>query len=385
MTGTAADLTRIRAEVGAALDDFVGRQCGNLASISADLLPCADAITELVVGGKRLRPAFCYWGWRALGGADGRPIFAAAASLELLHASALVHDDVMDGSDTRRGQPAVHRRFAGQHAAARWRGSADGFGSGAAILVGDLLLAWTDEMLRASGLPRAAVTRGLAVLDSMRTEVFAGQFLDLVAQASGTSAVDAAMRVVTYKSAKYTVERPLHLGAALAGPAGPGGERGRDAGHGSPPGQEPPGRGGEQNGDAAVTRAFTGYGIPVGIAFQLRDDILGVFGDPARTGKPVSDDLREGKRTVLLAIARERSGQRQSRLLDRSVGDPGLSQDAADEVRAVITSTGALAECEQMIDGHVKEALSALDAAPITAEAKDALADLAVAATARKA
>ncbi|HXP18798.1 MAG TPA: polyprenyl synthetase family protein [Streptosporangiaceae bacterium] len=385
MAGTDADLTRIRAEVGAALDDFIGRQCGSLASISGDLVPCADAITELMVGGKRLRPAFCYWGWRALGGADGPPIFAAAAALELLHASALVHDDVMDASDTRRGQPAVHRRFAAQHAAAGWRGSADSFGSGAAILVGDLLLAWTDEMLRASGLPPAAVRRGLAVLDSMRTEVFAGQFLDLVAQASSASAVDAAMVVVTYKSAKYTVERPLHLGAALASAPGQvGSERGRHPDRGGSRGKGHPGPGSRRNGGMAVNHAFSGYGIPVGIAFQLRDDILGVFGDPARTGKPVSDDLREGKRTVLLAIARERSGHRQSRVLDRSVGDPGLSEDTADEVRAVITGTGALAECEQLIDGYVKEGLSALDAAPITAEAKDALADLAIAATARK-
>jgi len=361
MSVGAADLTRIRTGVGGALDEFIARQRRDLAGISADLLPCVDAITDLLTGGKRLRAAFCYWGWRACGGADCPEIFAAAAALELLHASALVHDDVMDASDTRRGQPAAHRRFAAGHVAAGWRGSADAFGSGAAILIGDLLLAWTDEMLRASGLGPAAVWRGLRELDAMRTEVFAGQFLDLVAQASGSSAVDSALRVVTYKSAKYTVERPLHLGAALAGPPAA-----RVAGGGT----------GQRD-------ALTGYGIPIGIAFQLRDDILGVFGDPARTGKPVIDDLREGKRTVLLAIARERADSVRSAVLDRAIGDQRLTEADAEQVRGIITGTDALAECEAMIEVNVKQALAALDSAPITPASKSALADLAVAATAR--
>jgi geranylgeranyl diphosphate synthase, type I len=359
MASSPGDLNRIRSAVGAALDDFIGRQRASLTEISSDLGPCADAVTDLLAGGKRLRAAFCYWGWRACGGADEPAIFAAAAALELLHASALVHDDVMDASDTRRGQPSVHERFAAAHRAARWRGSSGRFGAGAAILVGDLLLAWTDEMLRTSGLASGSVWRGLAVLDAMRTEVFAGQFLDLVGQASASSATQSALRVVTYKSAKYTVERPLQLGAAL--------------------------QAGEADGlnHQAVSAGFTGYGIPLGIAFQLRDDILGVFGDPARTGKPVIDDLREGKRTVMLAIARERADRAQCEVLDRWIGDPDLTESAAGRIRAVITGTGALADCEQMISVNVKEALAALDAAPITSESKSALADLAVAATSR--
>jgi len=369
-----ADMPRIRSEVGAALAVFIGRQRQDLGRISPDLLPCVDAIDDLLAGGKRLRAGFCYWGWRACGGPDGREIFAAAAALELLHASALVHDDVMDASDTRRGQPAVHRRFAARHAASGWRGSAADFGAGAAILIGDLLLAWTDEMLRASGLAPDAVWRGLGELDAMRTEVFSGQFLDLVGQASGASALDSALQVVIYKSAKYTVERPLHLGAELACATRPGtAGAGRGAGD---PGRDYADR-------LAARQAFTDYGVPIGIAFQLRDDILGVFGDPARTGKPVIDDLREGKRTVMLAIARERADAGQAAVLDRAVGDPLLSEKGACQVRAVITGTGALAECEAMIDRNVKDALAALDSAPITAESKSALADLAVAATAR--
>jgi len=357
----------VREQVGRALADFLGRQRAVLAGIDPDLLPGLDVAGRLLAGGKRLRPAFCYWGWRAAGGpdaaADGR-ILTAAAALELLHVSALVHDDVMDRSDTRRGQPAVHSVFAARHAAGGWRGSADSFGTGAAILLGDLLLAWTGELLRASGLPAAALRRGQAVLDAMCTEMIAGQYLDLLGQAAGPGTVESALAVVRYKSAKYTVERPLLLGAALA-PAVTGATGNTaETGH-------------------RVAAACSAYGIPLGVAFQLRDDVLGVFGDPAETGKPVIGDLREGKRTVLVAMARDRADTAQASILDRHLGQPQLDEAAAAQVRAVLTGTGALAACEQLIRDSVREALAALTAAPFTDEAKTALAALAATATDR--
>src|ERR1700729_1344453 len=201
-----AGLPEIRARVGRALDDFLDRQRDALGGIGADMLPWMDAITGLLASGKRLRPAFCYWGWRAAGGADEPGIHAAAAALELLHASALVHDDLMDASDTRRGQPSVHRRFAGRHAGGGWRGPGDAFGAGAAILVGDLLLAWTGQMFHGSGLPPEALRRGQPVLDAMGTEVICGQYLDLLGQNRGDDTVASALRVIRYKSASYTVE-----------------------------------------------------------------------------------------------------------------------------------------------------------------------------------
>lgn len=354
---SSAGLPEIRTRVGRALDDFLDRQRGALGAIGADMLPWMDAITGLLATGKRLRPAFCYWGWRAAGGEDCPQIYAAAAALELLHASALVHDDLMDASDTRRGQPSVHRRFAAAHADGGWRGSADAFGAGAAILIGDLLMAWTDQLFTGSGLPAAGLRRGQPVLDAMRAELICGQYLDLLGQAAGDGTVDSALRVVRFKSAKYTVERPLQLGAALAAPW--------------------------PAGDPATERACRGYGTPVGVAFQLRDDVLGVFGDPAQTGKPASDDLREGKRTVLVAIARERAGAADRELLDRLLGDRLLDDAGAKQIRSILTETGALAECELMIDSSVAEALAALEHAPMTGEAKLALAELAVIATAR--
>jgi len=349
-----AQLDLIRAAVGTALDVFLARQRAILAAAGDELLPCLDAMSGLLAGGKRLRPAFCYWGWRAAGGQDCAEIFAAAAALELLQASALVHDDVMDASETRRGQPAVHRRFAQWHAATGLSGSADQFGASAAILIGDLLLAWTSELYLSSGFPPHVLHHGMPVLALMQTELAAGQYLDLVGQVSRDTSVPEALRVISYKTTKYTTERPLQLGAALA--AGGGGAAAADT----------------------IAGAFSRYGRPLGIAFQLRDDVLGVFGDPARTGKPVGGDISEGKRTVLIALARERASARQAADLDRHLGYRGLTQAAVTEVQSVLADTGALAECEAMIAACVKEAVSALDGAPITEEARSALTDLAV-------
>jgi len=370
MASDPARLAAIRVAVAGALERFLAGQREVLGAIGQDMLPWIDVMTGLLAGGKRLRPAFCYWGWRAAGGADCPEIYVAAAALELLHASALVHDDVMDASDTRRGLPAVHHQFSARMAAAGIDQAAAAFGAGAAILIGDAMLAWTDEMYHGSGLPARALQRGQPVLDAMRTEVVSGQYLDLVNQVTRNDTVASAMRVVTYKTAKYTIERPLHLGAALAG---------------APPGDLPATQSAASGRPQAlsVPGTCTGYGLPLGTAYQLRDDILGVFGDPAVTGKPVTGDISEGKRTVLIALASERASVAQLRVLERHLGDRGLTEAGAAEVRAVITDTGALAECETLISASVKEAIGALDGAPITEAARQALTELAVLATAR--
>ncbi len=347
------DAEDLRVRVQKQLDDFLAAQVPLLDDVSPDLAPLAESITDLLRGGKRLRPAFAYWGWRGAGGADSEEAVRAATALELLQACALIHDDVMDGSDTRRGMPAAHRRFATLHRGNGWLGSSEGFGVGAAILLGDLCLSWADELLLTSGLPVDALGRGKGVYDLMRTELMAGQYLDLLEQARGGGSEARAMRVVRYKSAKYTIERPLHLGAALAGAP------------------------------EAVTVAYSGYGLPLGEAFQLRDDVLGVFGDPAQTGKPAGDDLREGKRTVLVAAALDAASPAQSTLLRRHLGDPSLDAEGVDALREVITDTGALAHVERLIDALMDQCAAALAAAPIDDDARAVLGDLAHAATAR--
>jgi geranylgeranyl diphosphate synthase type I len=345
--------SRVRKQIDETLLAFVDRQRPGLLSISDDLAPMLAALDVLLAGGKRLRPSFCYWGWRAAGGQDRGEAVAAAASLELLQASALIHDDVMDASDTRRGQPSVHRRFEAMATAAGW-GAAESFGTGAAILLGDLCLAWSGEMYDRCGLTADALERGRRVYDLMRTEVMCGQYLDMLEQARGTGTVETALRVVEYKSAKYTIERPLHLGAALAGA------------------------------DEAVLAALSEYGLPLGIAFQLRDDVLGVFGDPAETGKPAGDDLREGKRTVLIALALERATPVQAEVIRLLLGEPALDPAGVTELRTIIVDTGALAACETMIETYAAQAHAALDSPSIMIGARAALTELAVAATARR-
>ena len=347
------DAEDLRPRVQKVVDDFITGQQSILDGVSDDLSPLVEAVSDLLGGGKRLRPAFCWWGYRGAGGPDIEEALRAAAALEFLQACALIHDDVMDGSDTRRGMPSAHHRFAMLHRGSEWLGSPESFGMGAAILLGDLCLSWADELLLTSGMPDDALHRAKRVFDEMRTELMAGQYLDLLEQARGGGSVERAMRVVRYKSAKYTIERPLHLGAALAG---------------APP---------------EVFAAYTGYGLPLGEAFQLRDDVLGVFGDPAETGKPAGDDLREGKRTVLIATAMSRATPAQASQIRRHLGDPGLDATGVATLREVIAETGALEHAETLILELTDQALASLDAVSLAPPSPEVLTGLAYAATRR--
>jgi geranylgeranyl diphosphate synthase type I len=345
----------VRDRVDVALSDFMGPATEELRAIGDELAPVADIARDFVLdGGKRLRPAFCYWAAIAAGGEDSEALIHAAASLELLQACALVHDDLIDHSDTRRGSPAVHRRFADLHRQSGWTGDPDDFGAAAAILLGDVLLAWSDAMFAVSGLHDGALRRARPICSAMRTEVMAGQYLDVVEQARGGTTLERALRVARLKSAKYTVERPLHLGAVIA-----------------------------KAGDDVIA-AFSGYGIPLGEAFQLRDDLLGVFGQPAMTGKPAGDDLREGKQTALIALAFERGSAADRDLLLGALGRADLGEDDVERIRQVITETGVATEIETMIASRLDEALAALGEVALEPSGRDALVTLAGAASYRR-
>lgn len=349
------DAAAFAVRVGEELEAFAALQRERLAPLGPRLSPFLDAADEAVRGGKRLRASFCLAGWEVAGGTgDATVVARAAAALEWLQASALVHDDVIDASLTRRGRPAAHAAFAIAHRKNGWEGSPEAYGTGAAILLGDLLLSWADEMFRTAGFAPEVVARATPYLDACKTEVVAGQFLDLVGGAIGQSSASEAMRVVRYKAAKYTVERPLHLGAALAGAP------------------------------TETLDALSAYAVPVGEAFQLRDDVLGVFGDPDVTGKPAGDDLREGKQTVLVAHAYERATVEQRATLDLGIGDPDLSPAAVDGLRDVIRDTGALRRLEDDIAALEDQATTALELAPLAPHA-DLLADLAARAVRRTA
>ncbi len=300
------------------------------------------ALRHLVdAGGKRLRPAFCYWAFVGAGGDPDDPhIIDAGAAFELLHAFALVHDDVMDGSDTRRGARTTHIEFAREHRAGDWRGEARRYGEGVAILIGDLSHVYADMLLG------DANAEANAVWHELRLELNVGQYLDLLATARADRDRLVAHRIARYKSGKYTIERPLHVGAALAGRLG------------------------------NLRGPLSAYGGPLGEAFQLRDDVLGAFGDPAMTGKPVGQDLREGKPTPLLAAAVERASDGRISLLDR-VGQPGLSEGEVVAIQQLLVDGGALDEIERLIERLTARAIDAIDAADITSRARDELVDLA--------
>ncbi|TKJ30475.1 polyprenyl synthetase [Blastococcus sp. CCUG 61487] len=354
-------MDRLRTGISAALGEFLERQRTTLAGMDASLTPVVDEVAALAAGGKRLRPSFAYWGWRGArdtgpGAAeDDDAVLRAVSALEFVHASALVHDDVMDAAATRRGRPSTHIGFAARHAAYALQGDGDLFGTGAAILVGDLSLVWSDEMLRCSGISEAALSRARAVWDTMRTEVTAGQYLDLLRAAGGLPGPDGALTVARYKSAGYTVQRPLQLGVAIAG-AGP-----------------------------RAVEATTAIGLPLGEAFQLRDDVLGVFGDPTVTGKSADDDLREGKQTLLIALAEEAADAAGRRLLGELLGNTSASTAEFDALRDLLESTGARARVEERIAQGTATARQAIADAPLADDAKAALDALAVAATSRAA
>jgi geranylgeranyl diphosphate synthase, type I len=292
-------------------------------------------------GGKRLRPAFFHCAFIGAGAAPDRDdVIDVAAALELVHTFALVHDDVMDGSAMRRNRDAVHEHFTQRHRATGWRGEPRRFGEGMAILVGDFAFVYADTLVR--GAPATV----LDIFDQLRVELCVGQSLDLVTTATASTDPEAARRIALYKSAKYTVERPLHLGAALAGRL------------------------------SDLEAPYSAIGLPLGEAFQLRDDVLGAFGEVDITGKPVGDDLREGKATPLVAIAAARAEPADRRLLER-LGAPDLAPNEVAALQDLFVRTGALKEVELEVERLVGEAHVALDQAPIAPEARELLAQLA--------
>ncbi|MBK1786145.1 polyprenyl synthetase family protein [Prauserella cavernicola] len=351
------------AHVNSALTDFLRRAGESIGSIEPTFGPATDALSDFVLGGgKRLRPTFAWWSWRGAGGdpegehAEG--VLRAVASLELIQACALIHDDVLDSSDSRRGSPTVHVAFAARHAERGWLGSPDSFGLAAAVLIGDLALAWADDMFSEAPLPPEVLAAARPAWRAMRTEVLAGQYLDVHTQATGDASVEAALRIDRLKTAAYTVQRPLHLGAALAG-AGP-----------------------------ELIDPLTTFGRDLGVAFQLRDDMLGVFGDPSVTGKPAGDDLREGKRTLLLALglrfAAEQEREQEHKVITAAVGNPGLTLADVDTVRQALTDVGAVAEVERRIDELTEAAHATLRGIDLAEPATTKLTELTIVATQRK-
>lgn len=333
--------------VGRVLRDRVRTHANTLLEVSDELAPVVAAVRAAAAGGKRLRAAFCLWGAR--GAAAGRDVpgaVEAGAALEMFHLAALVHDDVMDHSDERRGVPTVHRTFASRHAEEAGLGDGEDFGVAVAVLAGDLCLTWSDDLLAEAAALATDAAGARAVWTEMRDQVLAGQYLDVLGQTRRTTDPEQAGRVVRFKSAKYTVEHPLLLGGTLAGA------------------------------DETLLTRYSSFGLQVGEAFQLRDDVLGVYGDPGVTGKPAVDDVRQGKRTLLVAWAEEAATPVQRQVLHRRLGDPAADERAVAEVREVLDATGARARVEGRIGDLVARAYDDLGAMRVDERTRGALAAL---------
>jgi geranylgeranyl diphosphate synthase, type I len=326
------------------------------ATLEPEAQPLLDELEAVIAaGGKRLRPAFCFWGHIAAGGSDSPAIVRVGAALELLHTFAMIHDDVMDSSALRRNRVTTFRALAELSAGVPHRGDPKRFGMSAAILAGLLGFVLADRLFHSADFDPAALERAADRYDRMRTGAIAGQYLDLLAAYRGDADEATARRIGVLKSGGYSVADPLVIGALLA------------------------------SDDEGIVRALEGYGRPLGEAFQIRDDVLGVFGDPDVTGKDRDGDLREGKQTVLLAKARDLANAHERRLLDTHVGDSDLAQDDAARVRDVIVSTGALDATNVLIAELTDRARTALRFDGLTPAAVGALSDLADAAAMRDA
>ena len=341
--------------VNTRLDQFITDRESIVREVSPDLEPFLEFSREFLSGGKRFRARCALLGYGTQHETTPNHVIDVASALEIFHAAALVHDDIMDKSDTRRGAPSAHRRFEKLHRDSGWAGTSEDFGTSSALLFGDLLLAFSDELFStgiAAETNRPAVRSSRIEFDRMRIDVTAGQYLDIVEERAWPvidklDALTRAQRVVVYKSAKYSIEAPLVIGAALGGAT------------------------------AEQLESLRAIGLPLGIAFQLRDDLLGVFGDPAVTGKPAGDDLREGKRTVLIALAQQELPATAIRLMDELLGDSDLDESQISMLQATLTNTGAVDKLEEVIEQQVVLAQKAIASAGFSELATQGLTQLA--------
>ncbi|MFJ9692212.1 polyprenyl synthetase family protein [Kitasatospora sp. NPDC101183] len=332
------------------LDEFLAEEGERLLAIDGALEPVAGQLRAAARHGKRLRAAFCYWGWRAGGQPDSEPLLRAAASMELVHAAATVHDDIIDDSPLRHGLPTAHVAL---RTALDGRPDARGAARSLAMLVGDHLMALAGQLFAASGLPGAYLARARPLWADLARDLVAGECLEILATGSRPDP-EVSLKVVRYKTAKYTVEQPLLIGALLAG-ASPD-----------------------------VREALSAYGLPLGEAFQLRDDLLGLFGTPERTGKASLDDIRTHRPTALLAMTWQAADAAQRERLAGVLGRRDLDERHLRDVRELMVELDALERVEGMIAARTREAVGRLGGSGVPGQARRALTALAQSATHRR-
>lgn len=341
--------TAFKARVDTELRRFVAREADEFAAVDPILGTVAERLEAAVADGKRLRAAFCYWGWRAVGQPDSDALVRAASSMELVHAAAVVHDDLIDDSPLRHGRPTTHVAL---REALGARTDADVAARSLAMLLGDLLMALAGQLFAASGLPAAYLVRARPLWAVMARELIAGECLEILRTGGGPD-IEASLKVIRYKTAKYTVEQPLLIGGALAGAS------------------------------TRLREGYSAYGLPLGEAFQLRDDLLGLFGDPGVTGKANADDVRGRRPTALLAETWRLAEDAERELLRSLLGRDDLDEKGLDTVREMMRRVRAPDRVEDMIGARVEEALGALHELDLPAHAAGGLTALARSAAVR--
>ncbi|MEV4426169.1 polyprenyl synthetase family protein [Streptomyces sp. R-07] len=350
MTAEGWESAAFKARVDEVLRNHVADEADQLSALDPALGPVAEQLEAAVADGKRLRAAFCYWGWRAVGQPDSDALVRAAASMELVHAAAIVHDDLIDDSPLRHGRPTAHRALRG---AVEQHPRAGGAARSLAMLVGDLLMSLAGQLFVTSGLPAAYLGRARPFWAALARDLVAGECLEILHTGAAPDTT-ASLKVIRYKTAKYTVEQPLLIGGALAG----AGER--------------------------LRAGYSAYGLPLGEAFQLRDDLLGLFGDPETTGKAAADDVQGHRPTALLAETWRLADDEERGRLRELLGRRDLDGDALEAVRELMRRLKAPDRIETMITTRVEEALGALDELNLPARPAAALTALAHSAAVRR-
>jgi len=345
------DQAAFKVRIDEALDAFVQEEIANLIAIDEDLTPIATQLRLAVAGGKRLRAAFCYWGWRAAGQLDSDAMIRAAAAVELIHSAAIVHDDIIDDSSTRRGAPTAHVAL---RTSLPWASTRPlPHAVNLAILIGDLLISWAGQLFTSCGLPAAYLARTRQLWATIARELVAGECLEIL-HTGRPPRIDRSLDIVRLKTAKYTVERPLQIGGTLAGAS-------KD-----------------------LLSAFTAYAVPLGEAFQLRDDVLGVFGNPMETGKSNQDDLNGYKPTALLAITLSTARLADQEELERLLARGDLDAGHLEIVREIMQRSGARERVESMIEERAAVAVRAIEKARLPSSTTAAFRSLVSAVVARE-
>jgi geranylgeranyl diphosphate synthase type I len=326
------------------LDAYFGAKIDEASKVHPEAVVLSEGVRRFIRnGGKRVRPAFAYSAYVASGGRSLEAILYASAALEVLHAWALIHDDIIDNANLRHGKPSVHKVFEDFHRKRALSGSAGKFGTDAAILVGDLALTFADELLNTAPFPAERIRRAKEYYDLMKKQVIFGEYLDVVAPLKKQVTERDLLTILEYKTAKYTVERPMHIGAVLAGA------------------------------EEDTLRIFSSYAVPLGQAFQIQDDIMGTFSNEAKIGKPVDSDIKEGKRTLLVLKAYEFSKGAEKRLLDAVLGNQSAGEAEIEAARQIMRSSGALEYSQELAYKLIKKAKGAILQAKLVEEGREYL------------